>query len=447
MGEDRASARTRSAHVIRAPAYERLTTLAIVIVVAGLALAIGLSCDAVLDITPPYVKIVSPADGDSIKGSARARVEANDHSLSKLQLYLDDSLIATASQSPLEASVGIDTSFSTHRLRAVAYDRGGNWSDDITTVVRLVPRVSLTLLNTYSTPGHALDFDIAAGYLYVADSSSLVILSLANPAAPVEVGSFGGGNSYYCDVHVANGLACVGNYAHAPPLFDVTNPSSPRLLSTLGISDAAGVYCEESLAYALSYMDTFYVVSMSVPTAPVVLGSCKITEYQHPTPGVHMEKSGDFVYVMSDYDGVEVVDVSTPTMPSRVAGMGFSPTPTPTSGRLGHLAIRQDTLYYASAGCVPVADITNPTNPTKLGEIPVKGDVAGIAVDDSFFYATSLSPVESLRVLSRTDWTVMAEVSTSGEPLSVVVLDSFVYLACRDGHINTYKRTQTWVAK
>ena len=424
---------------------KRLTTPNIVSAVGGLVLALGLSCDAVLDIKPPHVKIVSPADGDSIRGGTLVRVEADDQSVSRLQLYLDDSLVATASQSPLEVTPELDTSFSTHRLRAVAYDRGGNWSEDRTTVVRLVPRVSLTLLSTYDTPGSALDFAIAGEYLYVADSSSLIVLSLANPTAPAEVGSFSGGHSYYCDVHVAGSLACVADYTGKPNLFDVSDPCAPRLLSTLGIhSGASGVYCGESLAYAVSWRDTFYVADISNPSVPVILGRCKITANPDLPVAVHIEKPGNYAYVMSSSYGAEVVDVTNPSTPLRVAGLFHS-----NESGLGHLAIWHDTVYYASDACVGVADVARPTNPVDLGSFQVRGDVSGLATDDSLLYVASARPqsCESLHVLSRADGTERARALALGTPMSVAVVDSFLYVACKDAGIKVYQRKQEWVVK
>jgi len=418
---------------------------------AGLVLTVALNCDAVLDIAPPHLKIVSPADGDSVRGNALVRVEADDPNLLKLQLYLDDSLIATTAQSQLEVTADLDTSFSTHRLRAVAYDRGGNWCKDSTSVVRLVPRISLTLLSTLDTPGPAMDFAIAGAYLYVVGDSWLSILSLANPGLPVEMGRCtgrGGSDSYFCDVHVVGSLACVADYTGAPELFDVSDPRGPRLLSTLGIgSGSTGTYCAENTAYAVTRFDTFYVVDISNPSAPTVLGRCKIGALgSHLTCG-HMEKAGTYMCVMNSWDGVEVVDVLNPAIPSRVAGLHHS-----NDNELGHLTIWRDTLYYANDGCVGIADISSPTSPVDIGEMKSRGDVTGVAVDSSLLYVTSWCHAdpypESLHILSRADGTELVKVpTTSAEPMSVAVADSFVYVACRDGYIQTYKRTQEWVAK
>ncbi len=431
---------------------KRLTTPIIVTAVGGLVLALGLGCDAVLDVKPPRVKIVSPSDGDSVKGDMLLHVEADDRNLSKLALYLDDSLLSVAGQSPLDAAVDLDTSCSIHRLRAVAYDRGGNWSEDRTTVVRLVPRVSLTLLSTYDTPGSALDFAIAGAYLYAVGDSWLIVLSLANPGVPVEMGRCtgrGGNDSYFCDVHVSGSLVCVADASYPssrpPAFFDVTDPCSPRLLSSLDTcAGAFGVYCEGGLAYALDFRNDFYVADVSVPAAPVILGSCRIQDTRSYGFG-HMVKSGNYIYVTSELSGIVGIDVSNPSMPARVCGLGGS------SYQLGHPAIWRDTLYYSCQSYVRITDITSPTNPVDIGSIQVRG-AKDMAVDDSLLYVTSwchlYSYPESLHILSRTDGSELLKVpTTSAEPMSVAVADSFVYVACRDGCIMVYERKQEWVAK
>lgn len=202
----------------------RTSASAIVTLVAAFSLMVGMNCDAVLDITPPRVKIVTPTDGDSVKGNTLVHVEADDNGLSKLQLYLDDSLIATASQSPLEVTAELDTSLSKHRLRAVAYDRGGNWSEARATVVRLVPRVSLTMVGAYGPNDWAKDLAVSGQYAYVAYNPFLAVLSLANPAAPVEVGIYVTGGDAGCDVHVAGKVACVADHGMSPVFVDVSNP-------------------------------------------------------------------------------------------------------------------------------------------------------------------------------------------------------------------------------
>jgi hypothetical protein len=412
--------------------------------VAGLGLVLGMNCDAVLDIKQPHVRIVSPADGDSVKGSVLVRVEADDASLSKVVLYIDDSLYATGSGSPLEATVALDTSRSTRLLRAVAYDRGGNWSEASATVVRLVPRVSLTIVGTCGPFDFARDLAVAGQYAYVAERYALVVLNLANPTAPVKVGSFGVGGSEFCDVHVAGNVVCAAVHGIAPVLLDVSNPSSPRLLSALDTCvGASGVYCDGSLVYAVDGYNWLYIADISTPTAPRILGGCHLVNCGEVGQIV---KSEQYVYAMCD-SGIEIIDVADPTKPASATSLRHSNG----SASVGHLAVCENTLYYASGNLLRKASIATPRNPTDIDSMQIGARVSAVAVDDSFLCVGSLLPgspvTDSLRILSLAGGASMSSASTPAAPRSAAVADSFVYVACARSGIAVYVRRFQWVVK
>jgi len=326
-------------------------------------------------------------------------------------------------------------------VRAVAFDRGGNWSEARATVVRLVPRVSLTMLGEYVPGSYAKDLAVSGQYAYVAYNYSLVVLSLANPAAPVEVGSYVTGGDYLCDVHVAGRVACIADPGMSPVLVDVSNPNSPRLLSVLDTCvGASGVYCDESLAYVVDGYNWLYIADISAPTAPRILGGCRLVN----CGGVgQIVKAEQCIYALCD-SGVEVVDVADPTRPAPVASLRHG------SMDGGHLAVRQNMLCYAASDFLRVADISTPSAPIDVDSVQIGGRISAVAVDDSFLYVGSLigsGYTDSLRILSLAGGASMASAPTPASPRSAVVADSFVYVACQRAGIAVYVRRLQWCVK
>jgi subtilisin family serine protease len=98
------------------------------------------------DTTPPSVSISSPADSSTLSGVAVVDVMAlDDRGVSRVELYVDDVLIASDTASPF--SFGWDTSTATggaHGLRAMAFDTAGNASSS--------PLVEVSVPSADTTP-------------------------------------------------------------------------------------------------------------------------------------------------------------------------------------------------------------------------------------------------------------------------------------------------------
>ncbi len=81
-----------------------------------------------VDNTPPAVRILSPAPGQGLPagGPILVELEVSDNlGVGRVELFLDDVLVATLTSAPFQWSWPAPTSGS-YRLRAVAYDLAGN---------------------------------------------------------------------------------------------------------------------------------------------------------------------------------------------------------------------------------------------------------------------------------------------------------------------------------
>ena len=78
----------------------------------------------------PIVKVISPLEGATIKGSVEVKVEASDHEgqLAYVYLMLNNQPVSVDSSPPFEWKLDKMLLAETNRIRAVAFDRDGNLS-------------------------------------------------------------------------------------------------------------------------------------------------------------------------------------------------------------------------------------------------------------------------------------------------------------------------------
>jgi chitodextrinase len=95
-------------------------------------------CPEVPDTVSPTVKITSPVNGQTIaaKGNLSVTVAASDNiGVSKVQIFLDNSLIVSDTSSPYSGNINVNKLTSgAHVLKAVAFDGAGNTSSSLITV-------------------------------------------------------------------------------------------------------------------------------------------------------------------------------------------------------------------------------------------------------------------------------------------------------------------------
>ncbi|MFB3909713.1 MAG: FlgD immunoglobulin-like domain containing protein [Candidatus Eisenbacteria bacterium] len=250
----------------------------------------------------------------------------------------------------------------------------------------------------------------AAGYLYVAsDLLGFAVLSIANPAAPVVVGSFDPPSYGW-------GVSASGNFVYMSTssslqVIDVSNPAAPHLEGAVYIPGIVrGVVKWGSYVYAATNGGV-QAISVSNPAAPHLEGSCPTTG-----EGFALCASGDRLWV-STSQTIDEISIASPAAPSMLGsyspgcrtlgiasvegqvwfvggtldgelGLDFGvlqvlDTTTPGSMRLQAsiglphecigLALRQPIAIVCSStspGLLHVIDGTNPTTPPVLGSAP-----------------------------------------------------------------------------
>jgi uncharacterized secreted protein with C-terminal beta-propeller domain len=145
----------------------------------------------------------------------------------------------------------------------------------------------------------------ANGYAYVASSTGLIVVDVANPALPVQVGSCSLPGSSAQAVAISGGHAYVAAFAAGLRIVDISNPIAPI---EIGFCDtpgyAMGVAFSGSSVYIADDFAGLCIVDVSNPSSPITVGF-----YNTPGEAHGITVSGAYAYV-ADYYYFGIYDVS-----------------------------------------------------------------------------------------------------------------------------------------
>jgi len=254
---------------------------------------------------------------------------------------------------------------------------------------------------------------ICLAYYY--DPMSVAVVDISNPAAPVQVSSFGlvgflglmkingttgyvggasfpgsGGRglcimdladpvnpSFLGIVHGAGDVAMRGNYLysvdryHGMVVFDVSNPAEPESLHCTPGGCLRRIVIEGDYAYVIStdqgYPVSLFTFSLLDPVAPVQVNSLSVP---HFTLGDAFGAQNGYLYLGADnasYVYLFVYGLANPEAPQLV-GTGYWPNVYWTYPH--DLALTEHYAYVADyTGGLVTVDITQPENPVVVGHM------------------------------------------------------------------------------
>lgn len=269
---------------------------------------------------------------------------------------------------------------------------------------------------------------LGSGHVLAAAADSVFVVNVANPTAPQVKASF--------DVHLgAHGVAADDHHAYvtngnALSVYDLVTPASPQLVATLSADRSHGIAVEGGFAYVAGW-DKLHVIDVADPANPHEVASL----------APQTDPFDDFLYVAARGNLVvllgrdaHIIDVSNPHQPVEVGQ--FHPFQYPAAvqlrGDLVYLAI--STLDYdtlSEYGGLEVVDISVPSAPAGRGMITVPDDVIGVAVDVGHAYLAANG--EGLRVVDIADPDHLREVASDAPSLrtadSIVVMDDSAFVS------------------
>jgi hypothetical protein len=225
------------------------------------------------------------------------------------------------------------------------------------------------------------DLTLRGDYAYVADMGlGLAAADLSDPAQPTFLDYWEtGGLCWYIDV--SDGRAYVADAYRGVHIYDVTDPYAPIPLGQVTWLPPDTVQHNSFVTTSLSARENYLYVGVtedvgfqgiqvydvSDPVSPLLVSEC-------PIPGAcwYMERKDDFLYAAEYGTGLYILDASDPIQISTVgryqeAG-GLSYQGISLSGNLACLPVALSYYPFFQAKVV-LLDITDPTNPMKVGEV------------------------------------------------------------------------------
>lgn len=206
-------------------------------------------------------------------------------------------------------------------------------------------------------------------------------------------------------------------------VYDLTNPGRPAALGsvTLGGPGSSGTRLTvvDNMAYIVGEWLGLYLVDVSDPTQPQFVSYTRIKE--NP---VDLAVAGNTVYVAAQGDGVHVIDVTDPAHP--VDGGSLD-----SSFYANGVAVSGNTLYVAGdASLLRLIDISDPGKPQSLSDFHLPTGGFSVHLDGDIAYVGAYDG--GLRVVQVTDpsqpWE-LAYLDTAGETTHSSVTDGVIAIA------------------
>ena len=269
---------------------------------------------------------------------------------------------------------------------------------------------------------------VAGDYAYIAGGdfidAELLVVDVSTPSAPVEVGD------YKAPGFAVEDVAVIGNYAyvaHGPlglHVVDIVTPSDPTKVAVGGTvgyiwdldAQDFNAYLTDALSGQMRIIDLMY------PSVLIQVGAFE--GYYDARNVVVVDR---YAYMIDAAGALNVIDVLTPSVPSRVGQTHVAYWP-------DEMTATEDYVYTDGGGGFHVIDVYTPTTPTKVGFMPTSVSISGLAVANSHVYVASWGGLDGLRIIDVSNPFSPTEVfsSTTANVVDVTTEGSYLYTISRD---------------
>jgi len=242
---------------------------------------------------------------------------------------------------------------------------------------------------------------VNGNYLYVGSYKyGLDVLDISNPSSAGFLSKVGYyyNNSGIRDIHIEDTHAFLSTSTRRVEILDLTTPTNPSFIGQYysSIGNIRGVAVSGSNMYVLaddiqSNQNYMEVINISDPTSPIKMGEIQVSE------SYGIEVQGSYAYIAS-INGLRIINISNSTNPESV---GYY------QGYINAVALQGSKAYLADEyeGLV-VVEISTPGSPVKVGSL----DISYAPVNDGFVYGDYFFAVCDEEGL------VIADVSKPHEP-------------------------------
>lgn len=182
---------------------------------------------------------------------------------------------------------------------------------------------------------------------------------------------------------VTEGYYLSSSETHGLFVVDVSTPSSPSMVGTYSVTGAdepTGVFVSGNYAYLsmLSASQSLRIIDISNPASPALAGSID----EGTQGGDEVFVSGNYAYFAGWGLGLRIIDVSNPASPSDT-GLWDD------DNSLRHVFVSGNSAYVLGNSKMHIIDISNPASPGTTGSITLPGTLSGIYVSVNYAYVAA----------------------------------------------------------
>jgi hypothetical protein len=299
------------------------------------------------------------------------------------------------------------------------------------------PTVPSSAIGSVGTGTYPYSVAVAGRYAYVVNNgaSTLQIIDVSTPSAPISVGSVSTGTSV--------SVAVAGRYAYVAEgnglqIIDVSNPSAPVVIGSAG-SGASGYAQSIAVAGRYAYVlfstgtnfGTLQVFDVSAPSEPLSVGMMNMGN--NPTC---LAVAGRYAYVSSAIGSangaLQILDVGNPSAPVSVgvAYTGGIAISVAVAGRYAYMGSIPSPQGFGGAESLSIIDVSNPSVPGLVGSVGTGSDPISVAVAGRYAYVVNngSSTLQVFDVSKPSAPVSVASVGTGSDPFCVAVSGRYAYV-------------------
>ena len=276
---------------------------------------------------------------------------------------------------------------------------------------------------------------VVTGNTAFVGAGGLQVFSIANPANPVRIGSWTGGE--VSDLVVANNKATVVRYGQdIARVLDVSNPTTPTLLGSYTAVEAwgIGILGDSPLVVGrtkgATQLPLLDVLNLASPSSPQRSGVVTLDAVDN-SPGDSITTAGSWAFVGRSGKALDIVSLSNPNSPQMVASVGIA------ANFLDVAATEDGNFVYVPTGPdIRVVDVTAKATPAILPP-NVTSPFAGtsflsVRVAGMFLFAGSTLQLHVYDISNPASPQLVAFYDTPGYGYGIEVVSDIIYVA--DGH-------------
>lgn len=286
----------------------------------------------------------------------------------------------------------------------------------------------------FNSPDSITAIATSGSNLYAAGDSVFVVLDIANPTQPFQVGRLPGGWSMIDDLAESNDRVYLADHFDGVDVINVSTPSSPQLMASVSLEYGAfAITAGGNYVYAAG-RHHLYVLDATDPARCSVVGTCN----SMPASVTDLALHGGYLYVVvgevasgSGWPEVRVFDVSNPAAPSFVNSVTLSDIG-PTGDEL-HADVVNETLYVSYSGIYALS-LSDPIYPKVIWRVDIVSGADALAAAPGAVFVSTSDRQGELHVAYGKE---ICKVTTD-ESRDIALSGEYVYALGRAGGLRIY---------